>query len=599
MNSKQLLKNSYKRLLALSLALTLTVSLAGCSVRPGSPSDSQDTTLTTQDEQQRFDGFLDEVFLSEMTENTLNMHFSLAHPENFGIDDYEVTLGGFSAEEDRESYDLVREYLEKLKNFQYELLAEDQQLTYDIFYTYLEDLLKMEDYRLYHNYLSTINGMHTYIPTLLAEYTFYRERDVKDYLEILELLPSYFESLGDFAKEQSEAGFFPPDYIVDEVIEQCEEFMENQGDHYLIDSFTERLDETDFLTEDAKASYRESNENLLQTCVFPAFTSLLKTLEELKGTATNDRGLEAYENGQEFYELLVRDSTGSSKSVEEIEELLLNLYDSCIDRIMEIASEDETAFDRMEECPVDLSDPYQVLNDLKAGIAADFPDNGDMSFEVNYVPASMEGSSSPAYYLLPPIDNRESNVIYINQKYLSNDIEDFVTLAHEGFPGHLFQTTYFYGTNPNKIRKIFSFSGYTEGWGTYAEIYAYRLAGLDDTVVELNELNKVYTLLLYCLADIGINYEGWTREDTLSFFSALGIGEEGANEVFETMVSEPALYLAYFLGYLEFSNLRETAESTLGEDFDLKEFHTFLMDIGPAQFEIVENRMQRWMEGQQ
>ena len=112
---------------------------------------------------------------------------------------------------------------------------------------------------------------------------------------------------------------------------------------------------------------------------------------------------------------------------------------------------------------------------------------------------------------------------------------------------------------------------------------------------KLNELNKTYTLALYCLTDIGINYRGWNLKDTTEF---LGVDEETCQEIYEMMVEEPALYLAYYGGYLEFTELREKAEETLGEKFNLKEFHTFLLDVGPAQFEIIEDRMEDWMEEQ-
>ena len=278
--------------------------------------------------------------------------------------------------------------------------------------------------------------------------------------------------------------------------------------------------------------------------------------------------------------------------MQEFEDLILEKLQSDMETIWGLSLADED-FDLMMECPVELDDPYAVLNQLKEGIAEDFPASGELPFKVNYVPASMEEYMNPAYYILPPVDYLENNAIYINNKHSSDDIEQFVTLAHEGFPGHLYQTTYFYGKEPSPIRKLFGFSGYTEGWGTYAEIYAYRLAGLDEKMLRLNELNKTYTLALYCLTDIGINYEGWTFEDTQEF---LGVDEETCREVYEMMVEEPALYLAYYGGYLEFVELRDKAEETLGDKFDLKEFHTFLLDIGPAQFEIIEERMEEWMK---
>lgn len=576
-------KISFQRLAALLLVGSLIFSIAACKPK-ANPEEIQES----------FDAFTDEIFASDITENIINLHWTLAFPENFGITDYKMSLGDFSEEYEEESFEELRDMLKRLEGFDRNVLTGEQQLTYDIMKTYGEDTLKTEGFRLYYDYLSPTNGVQSYLPTLLAEYKFYKEQDVSDYLEILGLFPDYFADLISFATEQADAGFFMPDFEADKVIDQCRQFMTDPDTHYMIDSFNLRLDETDFLSEEDKAVYREKNEDLIKNTVIPAYGYLAEELGKLKGSAENDAGLYYFENGREFYELLVRDSTGSDKSVEEIEDMILNKMQEDMETIWNMSLDAET-FDRMMECPVALEDPYEVLNLLKEGISKDFPVSDELPFEVNYVPASMEEYMNPAYYILPPIDYLENNVIYINNAHSTDDIEQFVTLAHEGFPGHLYQTTYFYGKNPSAIRKLFGFSGYTEGWGTYAEMYAYRLAGIDDDMILLNELNKSYSFALYCLADIGINYEGWTFEDTQSF---LGLDEETCREVYEILVEEPALYLAYYGGYLEFMELREKAEDALGEQFDLKEFHTFLLDIGPAQFEIIEDRLDGWLDAQ-
>lgn len=576
-------KISFQRLAAPLLVGSLIFSIAACKPK-ANPEEIQES----------FDAFTDEIFASDITENIINLHWTLAFPENFGITDYKMSLGDFSEEYEEESFEELRDMLKRLEGFDRNVLTREQQLTYDIMKTYGEDTLKTEGFRLYYDYLSPTNGVQSYLPTLLAEYKFYKEQDVSDYLEILGLFPDYFADLISFATEQADAGFFMPDFEADKVIDQCRQFMADPDTHYMIDSFNLRLDETDFLSEEDKAVYREENERLIKDTVIPAYGYLAEELGKLKGSAENDAGLYYFENGREFYELLVRDSTGSDKSVEEIEDMILNKMQEDMETIWNMSLDVET-FDRMMECPVALEDPYEVLNLLKEGISKDFPVLDELPFEVNYVPASMEEYMNPAYYILPPIDYLENNVIYINNAHSTDDIEQFVTLAHEGFPGHLYQTTYFYGKNPSAIRKLFGFSGYTEGWGTYAEMYAYRLAGIDDDMILLNELNKSYSFALYCLADIGINYEGWTFEDTQSF---LGLDEETCREVYEILVEEPALYLAYYGGYLEFMELREKAEDALGEQFDLKEFHTFLLDIGPAQFEIIEDRLDGWLDAQ-
>lgn len=613
-------KKSITRFLAFLLTLTLLFSVSGCrsisvskkaSDNKTTEKETEETTKKSPDgkeidknseeakaEQKKFEEYMDEIFCDEIKLNIMNLHCTLAHPENYGIDDYEITLGGFSEEDDEKSYELTRKYLKELKQFDYDLLTSEQQLTYDIFETYVQESLEYEDFRLYNNYMSPLNGMQSYIPTLLAEYVFYDKQDIEDYLDILESFPSFFEDLMGFEKEQSEAGFFMPDFEVDKIVDQCQEFIANPDTHYMIDSFNTRIEASDFLAAEEKENYKTANLSLIKDTVIPAYQYIIEELPKLKGTCKNEGGLANYKDGKKYYEMLVRNSTGSDKSVEEIKEMIDEKYKSDFREILTLSMKDAESFENMFDCPVDLSDPLKVLEDLRSDISKDFPSAPDKSFTVNYVPASMEKYTSPAYYILPPIDNLDNNVIYINKSLSSGDIEDFVTLAHEGFPGHLYQTTYFYSTNPQNIRKLFSFSGYTEGWGTYAEIYSYSLAGTNKNIQRLNELNKTYTFAIYCLADIGINYEGWTYDDTLDFLSEIGLSEEDSRTIYETMIEEPSLYLAYYVGYLEFMELREEAEKALGDDFSLKEFHTFLLETGPAQFELIHERLQDWINEQ-
>lgn len=603
------------RLLAILLTLTMLFSVSGC--RSVKVSKNYETETTEQEttkkntgnkkdkdskeakaEQKKFNEYMDEIFRDEIKLNIMNLHCTLAHPENYGIDDYEISLGSFSKEEDEKSYELLEKYMKELGKFDYDLLTSEQQLTYDILKTYLQDSVKYEDFRLYNNYMSPLNGVQSYLPTLLAEYVFYDKQDVEDYLDILESFPEYFEDLMGFEKEQSEEGFFMPDFEVDKVVDQCQEFIADPENHYMIDSFNTRIEKSDFLTTEDKESYKTANAALIKDTVIPAYQYIIDELPKLKGTCKNEGGLANYKNGKKYYEMLVRASTGSDKSVEEIKEMIEKKYKADLREVLYISMEDYEVLEHMLDCPVDLSDSVKILNDLKSGIKKDFPAAPNKPFTVNYVPSSMEKYTSPAYYILPPIDNLDNNIIYINQSLASEDIEDFVTLAHEGFPGHLYQTTYFYSSKPQNIRKLLSFSGYTEGWGTYSEIYAYSLAGMDDNVQRLNELNKTYTFAVYCLADIGINYEGWTYDETLDFLSGIGFSEEDSKSIYETMVEEPSLYLAYYVGYLEFMELREEAERTLGDDFSLKEFHTFILETGPAQFELIHERLQDWINEQ-
>ena len=201
----------------------------------------------------------------------------------------------------------------------------------------------------------------------------------------------------------------------------------------------------------------------------------------------------------------------------------------------------------------------------------------------------MQAHLSPAFYLIPALDNYEENVIYINPAHNSEMIPLFTTLAHEGYPGHLYQTTYFSATNPNPLRHLLSFEGYVEGWATYAEMCSYSLLPIKSDYSLFLQKNASFILGMYAMADIGIHYHGWDASDTVTYFSSYGIGDEKTiKDIYDYIVASPGNYLKYYIGYVEILELKKKAIDHYGDDFSQKDFHQNLLEIGPAPFDIIE-----------
>lgn len=205
----------------------------------------------------------------------------------------------------------------------------------------------------------------------------------------------------------------------------------------------------------------------------------------------------------------------------------------------------------------------------------------------------MEDFSSPAFYLTPPLDTLSPNAIYINGSSQVSEAELFTTLAHEGFPGHLYQTLYFGKQQPSLIREFLGCSGYVEGWATYVESMAYgygaEFLNISPQVMELLNRNRSVSLCLYSILDIGIHYEGWTVQEVTNALSSFGIASQDVcQEIFQYIVENPTNYLKYYLGFLNFTDLRATVENKKGTDFQLKDFHKKILEIGPAPFPVVK-----------
>lgn len=247
-----------------------------------------------------------------------------------------------------------------------------------------------------------------------------------------------------------------------------------------------------------------------------------------------------------------------------------------------------------ETAAMEESNPVTLLNLLEEKIGNAFPMPPQTAVSVKYVAKEMEEHLSPAFYMIPAIDNYNDNVIYVNQSHMGDMMTLFTTLAHEGYPGHLYQTVYFAETEPDPVRNIFDFGGYVEGWATYAEMCSYYLAPVEKDQAKLLQKYSSILLGVYTLADIGIHYEGWSREDTQNFFAVYGIKDRASvDHIYDLIIGCPGNYLKYYIGYVEFLELKKEWIAEKGDGFSQTEFHEAVLNVGPAPFEIVEKYMWR------
>ena len=551
------------------------------------------------DEAERFDAYLDQLFREDVASNTLNLHYTLANPADYGILDYDISLGEYSEKAFAKGNQQLAQMEQELTGFDKTKLSREQQLTYDILLDYVKTERSVADLTLYAEVLSPTTGYQSQLPVILAEYTFRTTQDIEDYLALVAQIDDMFADIIVFEEKKAAAGLFMADYAADAVIEQCSEFIEDPENNYMIEVFDDKMDAFEGLTDEERASYKEQNKQLIITEVVDGYQILIDGLTKLKGSGMNELGLCYYEDGIAYYEYLVRTATGSDDSVRELENRTARCIDDCMKNIGNMIKEKPEVYDQWSDYEFPITEPDAIMQDLMDKVSKDFPEPAEVSYTIKYVHPSMQEHLSPAFYLTTPIDDSSNQVIYINEKYLAegSSMDLYPTLAHEGYPGHLYQNIYTNSADLPPVRSLLSYSGYTEGWATYVEFYSYHISGLDSSLAKVLEWNEVATLGMYAYIDMKIHYDGWTREKVATYLADYGIyDEEVADEIFEVIVEEPANYLSYFIGYLEFMELRETAEKELGDAFVAKEFHQFLLETGPAPFYIIEDYMEEWMK---
>lgn len=566
----------------------------------------------------RFNRFTRDLFISELSSSTLTLHYTFAYPENYGLSGNDP-LPFYSGEESPQTEQTaLNQTLSELSRISSKNLSTEESYTYELLYRYLTRRLKGSEYTYYSEPFSPNSGIQSGLPILLADYTFRRKEDVEDYLNILAQTDKYFSGLLQYETAKSKAGLFMADYSAQKVIEQCDTIMNKKeltdGTHFLHTTFFERIDglvAKGVITEKEAAQYLSENDRLLTTVVQPAYEQVADTFTLLSGTGINSGGLAHHPDGRGYYEYLLSSTTGSDRSIAEIKDLLYSDFTETYNHFLVLLGEYPQAVNPLFTTDYDLpfSSPAEMLSSLQSEMSGKFPafPTKDKTFRTSVslkqVSSSMEDYCAPAYYLTPPVDDMENNIIYINGKDDSDDLTLYTTLAHEGYPGHLYQTVYsqLYISENNlpDIRYLLHYSGYVEGWAYYVENMSYQsaeklVAQNPDAVAyfEICRLNRNLHLCLYSLLDIAIHYDGATLNDVQEILKSIGINSpETVTAIYEYIVEEPTGYPKYYLGFLEFQLLQQRARILWGDDFTLYRFHEFVLQVGPSDFTGLNDRL--------
>lgn len=544
----------------------------------------------------RFTRFADELFLGEVASNTLNLHYTLAHPEEYGITDYAISLGAHGAAPDPGQYEKMGDCMETLQSFDYKKLSSENQVTLDMLLLYFATEKSSERFYYLDGPLGETLGIQAQLPVLLAEYTFYDRQDITDYLKLLGTVDTYFKDLLSFEQAKADRGLSMSDRSLEGIISQCQEFIADPQENFLLNVFQDKLEE--FSREKEKLSSEEmenlqtAHRQILLKHVIPAYQTLIQGLESLKGRGKNENGLYHYPDGRAYYQYLLRSQVGVYTSMEAIEKQLYDQLMTDYRELGDLLKKDPSLIASVYHNDFTLDSPQAALHTLEKACTRDFPALEETSYQVKYVHPSLAAFLSPAFYLTPPKDTLSPNTIYINKASQTSDLELFATLSHEGFPGHLYQALYFQQDDPHPIRSLFGFGGYIEGWATYIEPFGYQYAPVDADLSRLLWLNRSVNLCIYSLLDVGVHYYGWTRANAAQYLRPFGITDETiVQEIFQAVVEAPANYLRYYLGSLNFMQLRREMQEKEGKDFDLRSFHQRVLTIGPVQFPVLQKHL--------
>lgn len=535
-----------------------------------------------------FSEFCTTLFREEMKSNTMNLHFTLKDPKAAGIDSYEITLGSLSGDSPHNQARQLKKLSEELKKYSHRSLKGKDRLTCRLLSDYISRQQNLAAYPYYDEPLTPFGGVTSQLPVLLAEYTFRNTRDIKDYLGLLSQMDTYFLGILDYEQKKADAGLFMSDEACLKVIEGCEVFTEHPDDNFLIDTFSNRLNAMDGLTDTQKNAYLKQHSKVLSDHVIPAYSQMIKGLTMLLGRGHNNWGLCNFPEGKAYYEAVVSADTGCDDSVEDLFSQIAKARREDLTFCQNLLEKNPKLASQSPKPDAALKEENAMISRLQKEILTDFPAPPQTEVEICHVDPALSEYLAPAFYITAPIDDISHNRIYINDAKNDTDIYYFTTLAHEGYPGHLYQTICTSSYGAPEVLSLLNYPGYTEGWATYTEMQAFYYAGLDPDLASLLQHNQAATLSLYATADIGIHYFGWEKEKNAAFWSEYGVDDTATvKRITDLILEEPGNYLKYYVGYLKFRQMREQL-ALENKSFSVSAFHEAILRTGPSPFSVLE-----------
>lgn len=577
---------TFMRKRLLSLFLILGLLLGGC--RAAGAGDHATA--------EGFQEFTRDLFLATVTSDSLTLNYTLSSPERYGIKKLPNGFPSFSKAEWKQSMSATENTLSRLRQYDRDKLPFNDQLLYDILASSLETDLRAEPFLSYSYSFDPSSGIQAQLPVLLSEFLIHDRQDIDQYFALIRSLPDYFSSLLALEQSKNSTNTLPARSALKKTIAQCRNLISAAGTEPIHKNFRKRLANLSGLSSDEQNKLLEKHRQALQDYLLPAYRSLIEGLTELLPRAPTDGSLASYPDGRNYYAYLLWYKTGSSLTPEQVEKELTRMLTAAEQDLFAIAAKAPAAFLSCETYAARYTDPAQTLRTLRQKITADFPAISQPACHIRYVDASLEDFLSPAFYLTPPIDSETVNVIYINGATRYRHSPLFNTLAHEAYPGHLYQNCYMRQKKMAPLRYVLDFPGYTEGYATYAEIYSYRYLGASSEETAILENNAISLHCLYALCDLGIHYFHWNQTQLAAFLQSHGVyADESIQNIYETIIDSPGSYLPYTVGYLEITKLKAAFRDEVKTSCPDLLFHRFLLDAGPAPYPVLHNYIKPWL----
>ena len=514
-----------------------------------------------------------------------------------------------------EGLEEMRQAKKILESYDDSQLSQQQSISKKIALFDLNNNIKQQEQFPFHNFpLNQIGGIHLNMIQFMTDIHPIRSgSEAAAYIDRLDMLDEVFESQMEILNAQKEAGIFPPRFVFDHVIRQLSEFLEgSKGSNPIRDVFQRKISEID-LSEEAQAELMSDLDSAMQTSVKPGFNLLLDFMMETLPMANPNDGAWSLPNGDEFYALRLKAQTTTDYTAEEIHNIGLSEVDRISKRMQAILSElnygdnlivgemmnklnEDSQFlyaDTPDRKSIVVNDYNDIVEETWLAAADSFHKMPESTVEVRAVPEYSEQNEAGGYYMSPALDGSRPGVFYANLY----DIKQTPTYSmralafHEAIPGHHLQNALNMENEELTLFRRFGYytSAFGEGWALYSERLSLELGMAKSLYDELGVLQSELFRAVRLVVDTGLHYKSWTREEAMDYMkTTTGMSDAEVVAEIERYIVWPGQACSYKVGMLKILELRDKAQTEMGDAFDIRDFHSAVLDNGEPPLFIVE-----------
>lgn len=519
------------------------------------------------------------------------------NPEKYGFDTSDVSWGDYiTIDEYDEEKAYYQEQLDRLLTIDYNSLSDGDRLCYEKLVYDCEESIYAYSYTAFEYYCMIFNflvGPQSEILFILDVYTFDTVKDAENYILLVKDLDRYFDMMCEYEETRASLGFASSDNSYEEAAVSFDNLIVQKDDCFLYESFEERLDRINGLSASDRSRLIEENEKAMKEVAFPEFEECARRMRALKGSGGTDAGLCSYRGGDAYYAMITRGMTNNTASVDASIRALDTKIDDVYKEFEDVIASGFDWYGEYMNHSYSKGGITDNLDYLYDAVKPDFPDIPAHEYYLMDVPEVFEENFSPAAYIGYHLDNNNANMIIVNNSSIDEDFG--ITVAHEGYPGHMFQSLYTRSHSEHPYMYLSTSIGYNEGWAVYTENYSMKYfadGGKPTKAMVLVRDESVLGLLVSTRADYGIHAENWTLQDCLDYFKKWGfeVKEEDFSKLYTLIVTDPGYYAKYGMGYLWTQKTMDDMHAKYPDATD-KEIHTAYLDSLTGTFEMINKNM--------